>query len=193
MSGVSGRSSRKQKKPDSRKKSEAARKTRIAQRTRTVRRAVRLPQAPPAARSAAKAAGWPRLLLRGVLVTAGGYLAALSSVVSFFSGAFLITEGRPFSGVPLIVGGSLLLPLLLYYGAARLTADSVPLTRTWQGRLRWSLVAYVLTTFLTVLLDFSVSPFPLAALPAAFIVGTRTFRAALAACVVLVCAVVVLW
>jgi len=192
MIGVSGRS-RKQKKPDSRKKSEAARKARIAQRTRTVRRAVRLPQAPPAARPAAKAAGWPQLLLRGVLVMAAGYLASLSSVVSFFSGAFLVTDGRVFSGAALIAGGSLLLPLLLYYGAARLTARSVLLTRTWQGRLRWSLVAYALTMLLTVLLDFSVSPFPLAALPAVFIVGTRTFRAALAACVLLACAVVVLW
>lgn len=184
---VSGRS-RKQKKPDSRKRAEAVRKAEVAQRTRTARRA-RLPQPPPASKSPA----WLPLLLRGLLVTVAGYLASAISFVSFFSGASLVTDDRPLAGAALIAGGSLVLPLLLYYGAARLTARSIPLTRTWQGRLRWSLVAYALTMLLTFFLEFALAPFPLAAVPAAFIIGERTLRAALAACVLLACVAFALW
>lgn len=126
---------------------------------------------------------------------AAGYLASLVSFVSFFSGGalFATAPARPFIGAALIAGGCLLLPPLLYYGAARLTARSLPLTRTWQGRLRWSVTAYVLTMLLALLLDFSQVSFLLAALPAAFILGERTFRAALLACVLLACTVLALW
>ncbi|WP_106396459.1 hypothetical protein [Actinocorallia populi] len=188
---MAGRS-RKQKKPDSRKRAEAAQKAQTAQRARTARRAraPRLPAGRPAKRTP-----WLPLLLRGLLVVAAGYLASLISFVSFFSGGtlFAADPARPFSGAALIAGGVLLLPPLLYYGAARLTAAATPLTRTWQGRLRWSIVAYVLTMLLAVLLDFSQISFLLAALPAAFILGERTFRAALLACALLTCTVIALW
>jgi hypothetical protein len=136
------------------------------------------------------------LLLRGLAVTVAGYLAALSGIVSSLTGIVLLTEDptSPVSGVAILLGGALALPLALYYGVARLTARSTPLTLTWQGRLRWALTAYVLTLLLAVLLYSPSTPLlPLPALPAAFIVGKRTFRAALAACALLACLVAVLW
>ncbi|WP_344452146.1 hypothetical protein [Actinocorallia aurantiaca] len=190
---------KKQKKTDAQKKAEAARKARTAQRAHTVRRARRQERpAPSASPSPAPASGASRwvsvVLVRFLAVAIAGYLAALSATVSFFSGAFLLTEeSRPFSGAAMIAGGALAVPLLLYYGAAKLTARSSELTRTPQDRLRWSLLAYVLTALLTVLSDFQFAPFPLAVLPAALIVGKRTFRTALIACPLLACLVLALW
>ncbi len=134
-------------------------------------------------------------MLRGLLVVGAGYLASLACFVAFFTGVALFTTepARPFSGAALLVGGVLLLPPGLYYGAGWLTARLTPLTLTWRGRLRWSLTAYALTMLITILLDFSRVSFLLAAIPAAFVIGRRTFLAALAACALLTCAVIVLW
>lgn len=198
MIGVAGRE-KKQKKTHAQKKAEAARKVRTAQRARTVRRSRRqehpAPAASPATTPASGVSRWVPVLVRFLAVAIAGYLAALSATVSFFSGAFLLTEepSRPFSGVAILAGGTLIVPLLLYYGAAKLTARSSELTRTPGDRLRWSLLAYVLTALLTVLSDFQFAPFPLAVLPTALIVGRRTFRAALIACPLLACLVLALW
>jgi len=197
MIGVAGHE-KKQKKTDAQRKAEAARKARTAQRARTVRRA-RRPESPAPSASPAPASGASRwisvVLVRFLAVAIAGYLAALSATVSFFSGAFLLAEepSRPFSGVAVLAGGALAVPLTLYYVAARLTARSSELTRTPKDRLRWSLLAYVLTALLTVLSDFQFAPFPLAVLPAALIVGRRTFRTALIACPLLACLVLALW
>ncbi|MEO3786085.1 hypothetical protein ABGB12_22375 [Actinocorallia sp. B10E7] len=186
---------KKQKKPGAQKKAQAAQKTRTAQRARTVRR-TRLAERPASAPVPAPSGPrWVPVLIRSLVVVAAGYLASLTAAVSFFSGVILLTEEptRPFTGVAILAGGTLAGPLLLYYGAAKLTARSSELTRTPKGRVLWSLAAYALTALLTVLLDFQFAPFPLAAVPAAFIIGKRTFQAALISCAVLACAVPLLW
>ncbi len=138
---------------------------------------------------------WLPVLVRGAAVLVAGYLAALSALVCLLSGSDLITREPPrtLQGVALIAGGALVLPLLLYYGAATLTARSSPLTRTWKARLGWALTACALTLLLLIVLDFQFAPFPLAALPAAFIVGRRTLRAAFAGCALLLCLLLILW
>lgn len=138
---------------------------------------------------------WFPLALRGIGVLVVGYAAVGAALVSLLAGsALLSTEpAHTVSGVGVFIGGVLVLPVLLYYGLARLTARSSPLTTTGKGRLRWSLTAYALTLLLTVVLNPDFSPVLVALVPAAFIVGKRTFWTAVAACAVLVCVLLASW